>query len=356
MNMQKLHKLAVFCTVVINIPIVFGDINDDGLNEILNHNEQKLDGFGYGVIKKHGLRNISEDNFKEAKDLFVQYLAKKAITINNAIPSVEKTSHRSYKCVNYFWGCSKGEKCGIRFFYNGTIHLGEFTADNNNKNTLWKKFKIIDCIDGWRYNPKKKGIWDEIKKQSLLNKASRTIDTAHKSFARHSKEVFSNTLSGVNRLVNNGTNMVSGTLSGVNKGINNIYNKTGRVFNTANAVIRFSKGVYEGFNSVQGTNDTNNNTVNNEALNEEHQNQNQNTGSNQRCNNERPDVTKKKGYILGQLIGNAKKAMDNPNVKKATLGLANTYQNTFGDLSVEDRINSMTTGMKIYGICCRCKW
>lgn len=337
MNMQKLHKLAVFCTVVINIPIVFGDINDDGLNEILNHNKQELDGFGYNVIKKHGLMNISEDNFKEAKDLFVKYLAKKAIKINNAVPSVKKTFHRNYKCVNYFWGCSEGKKCGIRFFYNGTIHLGEFTADNNNKNTLWKKFmsNIIDCIDGWRYNPKKKGIWDEIKKQSLLKKASRTI-------------------SGVNRLVKNGTNMVSGTLSGVNKGINDIYNKTSGVFNTANAVIKFSQGFYEGFNSVQETNDTNNNTVNNEILNEE--NQNQNTGSNQRCNNERHDATKKKGVILGQLIGNAKRAMDDQNVREATLGFVNTYKNTFGDLSVEDRINSMTTGMKIYGICCRCKW
>ena len=339
MNMQKLHKLAVFFTVIINIPIVFGDINDDGLNEILNHNKQKLDDFNFDVTKKHGLRNISEDNFKEAKDLFVQYLAKKAIKINNAFPSVKKTYHRNYKCVNYFWGCSEGKKCGIRFFYNGTIHLGEFRADNNNKNTFLKKImsKIIDCIDGWSYNPNKKGIWDEIKKQSLLNKASRTI-------------------SGVNRLVKNGTNMVSGTLSGVNKGINNIYNKTSRVFNTANAVIKFTKGFYEGFNSVQETNDTNNNTVNNEILNEENKNQNQNTGSNQRCNNERPDATKKKGVILGQLIRGAKEAMDNENVIKATSKFAGVYKNTFGDLSVEDRINSMTTGMKIYGICCRCKW
>lgn len=359
MNMQKLHKLAVFCTVVINIPIIFGDINDNGLNEILNHNKQKLNCFRYNILRKHGFDKISNDNFDEAKNLFVQYLTKKEITITSSIPSVEETSHRSYKCVNYFWGCSDGKKYGIRFFYNGTIHLGEFTADKSQKNTLWKKFmpKIIDCIDGWRYNPKKKDIWDKIKKQSLLNKASQTMNTAHKSFTEHSKKMVSNTLSGVNRLVNNGTNMVSNTLSVVNNGINDIYNKTNRVLNTANTLIKAVNGVYEGFNSVQETNDTNNNTGNNEILNEEHQNQNQNTGSNQRYNNERHDVTtKKKCIILGQLIRGAKNAIDNEKVIEATSNLVRTYNNTFGDLSAEERINSITTGMKIYGICCRCKW
>lgn len=340
MNVKKLHKLVIFSIVVINNSTIFGDINNDIQNEISRNNAQMLNGFNFGVIKKHGLEKISENNFNEAKGRFVQYLEDKGITINNVIPSVKKTSHRRYNCVNYFWGCSEGKKCGIRFFYNGTIHLGEFTADNNNKNTFLKKImsKIIDCIDGWRYNPKKKGIWDEIKKQSLLKKASQTMNTAHKSFTEHSKK------------------MVSNTLSVVNNGINDIYNKTSRVLNTANAVIKFSKGLYEGFNSVQETNDTNNNTVNNEILNEENKNQNQNTGSNQRCNNERPDATEKKGVILGQLIRDAKQAIDNEKVIEATSKLASVYKGTFGDLSVEDRINSITTGMKIYGICCRCKW
>ena len=352
MNMKKLNKLAVFCTVVINIPIIFGDINDDRLNEILNHNKQKLDGFNFDAIKKHGLRKISEDNFNEAKDQFVQYLTDKDITITSNITSVEKTSHRSCKCVNYFWGCSDEKKCGIRFFYDGTIHLGEFTADKNKNNTLLKKFmpKIIDCIDGLYAKKTTSGglNWYKIGESAYLNVIRKKVNTISKNVGKHSKKMVSNTLSGVNRLVNNGTNMVSKTLSVANNGINDIYNKTNRALKAANAAIEFSKGVHEGFNSVQKTNDTN----------EEHQNQNQNqnTGSNQRCNNERPDVMKEKGFMVGQWIGGIRKTMDDPNIREATSEFANTYEYVFGDVSLKDRINSMTTGMKIYGICCRCKW
>lgn len=335
MNVKKLHKLAVSCTVVINIPIIFGDINDDGLNEILKHNEQKLDGFEYGVIKKHGLRNISEDNFNEAKYLFVQYLAKKAITINDVSPSVKKTSHRNYECVNYFWGCSEGKKCGIRFFYNGTIHLGEFTAKNNKKNGILKNLmsKVINCIDGLYAKKTASGelSWYKIGESACLNVIRKKVNTISKN--------------------------VRGALSNVSNGISNtinMVNNTRRLINNTSKLIKdFEKGI----SNVQGINNTNNNIVNQgeEILNEEQHQQHQNMIPVQ-LKNILGNSTKPIGIQLGECIGNLGRELNSEKVQASIIRFKDAYEKTLGDYSTEEKIDSMTTGMKIYGICCRCKW
>lgn len=337
MNVKKLHKLVIFSIVVINNSTIFGGINNDRSSEISLHNAQMLNGFNFDVIKKHGLRQTSENNFNEAKDRFVQYLENKGIKITSHITSGERTSHNLHKCVNYFFSCSGEKKCGIRFFDNGTIHVGEFAAKNNKKNRFFKNImpNVIDCIDGL-YAKKTASVelsWYKIEESACLNIIKKKVNTMSKN--------------------------VRGALSNVSNGISNTINTVNNTRRLINNTSKLIKDFEKGISNVQGTNNTNNNIINNvqgeEILNEEQHQQNQNIIPVQ-LKNILGDSTKSIGVQLGERMGNLGLELNSDKVQASIIRLKEAYEKTFGDYSTDKKIDSITTGMKIYGICCRCRW
>jgi hypothetical protein len=335
MNVKKLHKLVIFSIVVINNSTIFGGINNDIQNEISRNNAQMLNGFNFGVIKKHGLKKISENNFNEVKGRFVQYLEDKGITITSHITSWEKTSHNFHKCVNYFFSCSGEKKCGIRFFDNGTIHVGEFAAKNNKKNGILKNLmsKVINCIDGWYAKKTDSGelSWYKIGESACLNIIKKKVNTMSKN--------------------------VRGALSNVSNGISNTINMVNNTRRLINNTSKLIKDFEEGISNVQGINNTNNNIVNQgeEILNEEQHQQHQNMIPVQ-LKNILGNSKKPIGIQLGECIGNLGRELNSEKVQASIIRFKDAYEKTLGDYSTEEKIDSMTTGMKIYGICCRCKW
>ena len=167
MTMEKFYRLLVFGAAAANYSVVFGSystvnttsstILNEGFNlRTKSSNIEKLN-------NKHIQNPYYDDKttyydnktFNEAKDMLRSYFVDKGMekekeimqSPDNYTESI--TRHRNEGCLNYFMkGTANGEYYGMRFFKDGTIHVGKFKNVGKFKK-ISPMFAIIDFVDGF---------------------------------------------------------------------------------------------------------------------------------------------------------------------------------------------------------------
>ncbi|MBQ2350238.1 MAG: hypothetical protein II393_03100, partial [Cytophagales bacterium] len=204
MTMEKFYRLLVFGAAAANYSVVFGSYSTVNTTSSTILNESfNLRTFSSKVKKlnnKHIQNPYYDDKttyydnktFNEAKEMLRSYFQEKRMEKEEEIMQspdnyTERiTCHRNKKCLNYFMkGTTKGEYYGMRFFKDGTIHVGKF------KKTA---FYFIDFVEGFcspnvgleRSDGNQDRVWNrpdgKERKNKILEAVKRVKDKAQKSY------------------------------------------------------------------------------------------------------------------------------------------------------------------------------